>query len=247
LLPGAGQQLGRGAYQEPRAAPLLGWEAAIARGLGKEQKMATPATGATEATGPWQGGFSGPGLPALGGAVLIAAQLPDDGAGILVSYSGGIFTRQFWTTGPPVPQIIEILPAGEVKAIRDQVAEQLQSPGSGLDDIPLREFVEAVRLHFEREPSDRFEEAVFGSITQASPGSLQGQVTWPGDVIGTVQGSADGVSAQSHLANIAAGNPAWLRNADLQSLVIALQDALATSATDPLWQQMLTYAEQALP
>jgi hypothetical protein len=209
--------------------------------------MATPATGATEATGPWQGGFSGPGLPALGGAVVIAAQLPDDGAGILVSYSGGIFTRQFWTTGPPVPQIVEILPPGEVKAIRDQVAEQLQGPGTGLDDIPLRDFVETVRLHFEQEPSDRFEEAVFGSITQASPGSLQGQVTWPGDVIGTMLGSADGVSAQSHLANIAAGNPAWLRNADLQSLVIALQDALATSAIDPLWQQMLAYAEQALP
>jgi hypothetical protein len=209
--------------------------------------MATPATGAAEATGPWQGGFSGPGLPALGGALVIAAELPDDGAGILVSYSGGIFTRQFWTTGPPVPQIIEILPPGEVKAISDQVAEQLEGPGSGLDDIPLREFVETVRLHFEQEPSDRFEEAVFGSITQASPGGLQGQVTWPGDVIGTVLGSADGVSAQSHLANIAAGNPAWLRNADLQSLVIALQDALATSATDPLWQQMLTYAEQALP
>jgi hypothetical protein len=209
--------------------------------------MATPAAGAAEATGLWQGGFSGPGLPALGGAVVIAAQLPDDGAGILVSYSGGIFTRQFWTTGPPVSQIIEILRPGEVKAISDQVAEQLQGPGSGLDDVPLREFVETVRLHFEQEPSDRFEEAVFGSITQASPGGLQGQVTWPGDVIGTVLGSADGVSAQSHLANIAAGNPAWLRKADLQSFVIALQDALATSAIDPLWQQMLTFAEQALP
>jgi hypothetical protein len=209
--------------------------------------MATPATGAAEATGPWQGGFSGPGLPALGGAVVIAAELPDDGAGILVSYSGGIFTRQFWTTGPPVSQIIEILPPAEVKAIGDQVAEQLQGPGSGLDDIPLREFVETVRLHFEHEASDRFEEAVFGSITQASPAGLQGQVTWPGDVIGTVQGSADGVSAQSHLANIAAGNPAWLRHADLRSLVIGLQDALAaTSGIDPLWKQMLTFAEQAL-
>jgi hypothetical protein len=209
--------------------------------------MATPATGAAEATGPWQGGFSGPGLPALGGAVVIAAQLPDDGAGILVSYSGGIFTRQFWTTGPPVPQIIEILPPGEVKTIRDQVAEQLQGPGSGLDDVPLREFVETVRLHFEEETSDRFAEAVFGSITQASPAGLQGQVTWPGDVIGTVLGSVDGVSAQSHLANIAAGNPAWLRNADRHSLVIALRSALAALEIDPLWKQMLTFAEQARP
>jgi hypothetical protein len=209
--------------------------------------MTTPVPGAAEATGLWQGGFSGPGLPALGGAVVIAAQLPDDGAGVLVSYSGGIFTRQFWTTGPPVPHIIEILPPEEVKAIRGQVAEQLEGPGSGLDDIPLRDFVETVRLHFEQEASDRFTEAVFGSIAQASPASLQGQVTWPGDVIGTVLGSADGVSAQSHLANVTAGNPAWLRSADLQSLVIALHNALATSGIDPLWQQMLTFAEQALP
>jgi hypothetical protein len=208
--------------------------------------MATPAPAAAEATGLWQGGFSGPGLPALGGAVVIAAQLPDDGAGVLVSYAGGIFTRQFWTTGPPVPQVIEILKPDEVSAVRDQLVEQLQGTGSGLDDIPLHEFVEAVRLHLQQEASQRFTEAVFGSITQSSPQGLQGQVTWPGDVIGTVLGSADGISAQSHLANVAAGNPAWLRSADLQSLVIALHKALADSQIDPLWQQMLTFAEQAL-
>ena len=103
-----------------------------------------------------------------------------------------------------------------------------------------------MRLHFEQEASERFAGAVFGSITPANPAGLQGQVTWPGDVIGTVLGSTGGVSAQSHLANVAAGNPAWLRSADLQSLVIALHQALATAEIDPLWQQMLTFAEQAL-
>jgi hypothetical protein len=209
--------------------------------------MAIPAPAAAEATGLWQGGFSGPGLPALGGAVVIAAELPDDGAGILVSYAGGIFTRQFWTTGPPVPQIVEILKPDEVAAVRDQVVAQLETSGCGLDEIPLREFVEAVRLHFQQDASQRFTDAVFGSITQSSPLGLQGQVTWCGDVIGTVLGNSDGISAQSHLANVAAGNPAWLRSADLQSLVIALRQALATAQIDPLWQQMLTFAEQALP
>jgi hypothetical protein len=209
--------------------------------------MATPAPAAAEATGLWQGGFSGPGLPALGGAVVIAAELPDDGAGVLVSYAGGIFTRQFWTTGPPVPQIIEILKPDEVAAVRDQVVEQLQTPGCGLDEIPLREFVEAVRLHFQQDASQRFAQAVFGSITPSSPLGLQGQVTWCDDVIGTVLGNPDGISAQSHLANVAAGNPAWLRSADLQSLVIALRQALDTAQLDPLWQQMLIFAEQALP
>src|SRR5580704_9592356 len=181
--------------------------------------MATPAPAVPEATGLWQGGFSGPGLPALGGAVVIAAQLPDDGAGVLVSYAGGIFTRQFWTTGPPVPQIIEILEPDEVAA---------------------------VRLHFQLDASHRFAEAVFGSITQSSPQGLQGQVTWPDDVIGAVLGNADGISAQSHLANVAAGNPAWLRSSDLRSLVIALNEALDTAQLDPLWKQMLAFAEQAL-
>ncbi len=208
--------------------------------------MTAPAPFSGEASGPWQGGFSGPGLPALDGAIVIAAQLPDDRAGVLVSYSGGIFTQQFWTTGPPVPQIVQILRPDEVRAVSDQVAGQLRGPGSGLDDVPLREFVEAVRLHFEEEPSGRFAEAVFGSITQASPLGLQGQVTWPGDVIGTVLGNAGGVSAQSHLANVAAGNTAWLRSADLRSLAIALHKALDTGQIDPLWQQMLSYAEQAL-
>jgi len=212
--------------------------------------MATPAApappAASEETGLWQGGFSGPGLPALGGSVVIAAELPDDGAGVLVSYAGGVFTKQFWTTGPPVPQITEILKPDEIAAIRDQVVEQLQAPGSGLDEVPLREFVEAVRLHFAQDVSHRFADAVFGSITQSSPQGLQGQVTWPGDVIGTVLGNSDGVSAQSHLANVAAGNPAWLRTADLRSLVIALQQALDTAQLDPMWQQMLTFAKQAL-
>src|SRR6202167_5014074 len=117
--------------------------------------MATPAPAVPEATGLWQGGFSGPALPALGGAVVIAAQLPDDGAGVLVSYAGGIFTRQFWTTGPPVLQIIETLGPAEFAAVREQVSEQLRAPGSGLDEVPLREFVEAVRLHFQLDASHR--------------------------------------------------------------------------------------------
>ena len=126
------------------------------------------------------------------------------------------------------------------------VVEQLRAPGSGLDEVPLREFVEAVRLHFQQDASHRFAEAVFGSITQSSPQGLQGQVTWPDDVIGTVLGNADGISAQSHLANVAAGNPAWLRSSDLRSLVIALNQALDTAQLDPLWKQMLAFAEQAL-
>jgi hypothetical protein len=45
---------------------------------------------------------------------------------------------------------------------------------------------------------------------------------------------------------VAAGNPAWLRSSDLRSLVIALNQALDTAQLDPLWKQMLTFAEQAL-
>lgn len=208
--------------------------------------MTSPAVNVAETTGSWEGGFAGPGFSDLSdGAVIIVSQLPEAGTGILVSYSEGIFTRQFWTTGPPVPMLIELLSPEEVKAIGDQVAEQLRDSGSGLDDTPLRAFLETVRLYLETEASDRFTEAVFGSIVQTNQAELQGQVSWPGDVVGTVL-SADGVSAQTHLAQVPAGNPVPLRKADLRSFVFALEGALSTQAIDPLWQQMLSAAEQAL-
>jgi hypothetical protein len=198
------------------------------------------------ATGPWAGGFSGPGLADLGGTVIIASELPDAGTGILVSYSGGRFTRQFWSTGPPVPEFIEVLSPEQVHSIKDQVAAQLIGPGSGLDDIPLRDFVETVTTFFDPEASERFTVAAFGTITEVTPGTLEGQVSWPGDVVGTVLGSANGVLAQSHLAHMAAANPAPLREADLESLLLALHGAVGNPATDPLWQQMLIFAERAL-
>jgi hypothetical protein len=197
------------------------------------------------ATGPWAGGFSGPGLSELGGAVIIAAELPDAGTGILVSYSGGRFTRQFWSAGPPVPQFIEVLSPEQIHAIKDQVAAQMVGIGSGLDDIPLRSFVETVRMYFEPDASERFTSAAFGSITEITPGTLAGELSWPGDVVGTVVGSADGVLAQSHLAHVAAADPVPLREADLESLLLALHGALANPAIDPLWQQMLIFAERA--
>lgn len=205
--------------------------------------MASPSA---ETSGPWQGGFLGSDFPD-GGTIAIASELPEAGTGILISYSEGAFTRRFWTTGPPVPLLIEVLTPEDVKAIGDQVAEQLRGPGSGLDDIPVRDFLETVRLYLEPGTSDRFTAAVFGAIAQVNPGELQGQVSWPGDVVGVVLGSADGVSAQTHLAHLSAGTLAPLRNADLRSLVLALEVATTTSTIDPLWQQMLNFAEQALP
>jgi len=160
----------------------------------------------------------------------------------MVTYSGGEFTRQFWTDGPPVPLIIELLPAGELKVLRDQLEVQLQGSGSGLDDIPLRAFLEALRLHLSPQTSDRFAAAAFGSIVAENPGEFTGQVSWPGDVAGTVQASAGAISAQTHLGHLAAGNPAPLRPADVRSLVAALQ---ATTVSAP-WEQVLGFAEQAL-
>jgi hypothetical protein len=209
--------------------------------------MASPSVSTAETTGPWEGGLAGPGFSDLsgGGEVIIASQLPEAGTGILISYSEGIFTRRFWSTGPPVPLLVELLSPEEVKAIRDQVAEQLRGPGSGLDDIPLRAFLETVRLYLETAASDRFTEAVFGSIAQVNPAELQGEVSWPGEVTGTVL-SVDGISAQTHLAQVPAGNPVRLRQADLRSFVLSLESALSAQAIDPLWQQMLSIAEQAL-
>ena len=217
--------------------------------------MASPSSGAAGTTEPWQGGLTAagapPGLPDLssGGLTIVTQQsaVASGASGALVSYHEGIFTRQFWSTGPPVPFLIEILPRQQVHKILDQVIEQLRGPGSGLDDIPLRAFAEAARLYLEPDPSDRFTAAVFGPITQPSPGELTGEVSWPSGTAGTVLGSTSGVSAQTHLAPVPAGNPTPLREADLRSLALALENAVATQPIDPLWQQMLSFAQDALP
>ncbi len=78
--------------------------------------MSSPSTDATETTGPWEGGFSS--LPDLGGGgVAIASELSEAGTGSLISYSGGVFEMRFWTDGPPVPQIIEILSPGDIAVL----------------------------------------------------------------------------------------------------------------------------------
>jgi hypothetical protein len=205
--------------------------------------MTSPSAGTPETLGPWEAGFAGPGLSDLeGGALIIAAELPEAGTGIMVTYSGGVFRRQFWTDGPPVPLIIELLTPADLKVLRDQLAAQLEGPGSGLDDIPLRAFLEAVRLHLSPGTSDRFAAAVFGTIAASNPGEFLGQVSWPGDVTGTVQASASGISAQTGLAHLAAADPAPLRPADVRSLVVALQAAPVSAP----WDQVLNFAEQSL-
>jgi hypothetical protein len=193
--------------------------------------------------GPWEAGFAGPGLPELeGGALIIAAELPEAGTGIMVTYTGGAFRRQFWTDGPPIPFIIELLTPADLKVLRDQLAAQLEGPGSGLDDIPLRAFLEAVRLHLSPGTSDRFAAAVFGTVTTPNPGEFLGQVSWPDDVTGTVQASANGIAAQSGLAHLTATDPVRLRPADVRSLVASLQAAPVSAP----WDQVLNFAEQAL-
>jgi hypothetical protein len=201
-------------------------------------------------TTPWQGGFSvpvqPPAPPAFGSATIVIAQQSGT-TGVLVSYANGIFTRQFWSQDGTVPLFVEVLQPSVLRQIRDQVVEQLECPGSGLDDLPLRAFVEAVSVQLRCTPSDRFAEASFGPITQPAAEGVLGVLTFPNDVTGTVLGSFTGVSAETHLSAVPAGRPTPLRVGDLRSLVWTLEVALATQDIDPLWQQMLSYARQVLP
>ncbi len=214
--------------------------------------MATPSSGSAGPTGPWQSGFPAPtpppALPDLDtGSITIVSQGSTPDSGSLVRYAGGIFTSQFWSTGPAVPLLIEVLQPDALRKIRHEVAEQLHATGSGLDDIPLLAFAEAARLYLEPDASDRFTAAVFGAVTEPGPGEFLGTVSWPGGVVGMVLASGQEVSAQTHLPPVPAGNLTPLREADLRSLVEALDGALASAAIDPLWQQVLSIAQQALP
>jgi hypothetical protein len=199
----------------------------------------------------WQGGSgvpSGPpGLPDLGSAAsTVMSQVAAAESGHVVSYHGGAFTSRYWSTGAIVPYLIEVLPLAQVRRIGDELAEQLRGPGSGLDDIPLRAFAETIRLYLDPRPSTRFTAATFGAVQAAAAGVLLGAVSWPG-VTGTVQGSADGILAQSHLLPLPDGDLVPLRPADLASLIDALGTAVAAAdpALDPQWQQLLEFATAA--
>lgn len=200
---------------------------------------------------PWQGSLGTvagpPGLPALDSAAsLILSQEAGGESGTVVSYAGGIFRSQFWSTGGIVPFLIENLPPAEVRRIGEQLSRQLSDAGTGLDDIPLRAFAETIRLYLDPHPSTRFTAATFGAIQATAAGVLLGAVSWPG-VTGTVQGSAEGIGAQSHLPALPDGDLVPLRPADLSSLVDALGTAVAAADAplDPQWQQLLEFATDA--
>ena len=73
-----------------------------------------------------------------------------------------------------------------------------------------------------------------------------GVVSYPDGVEGTIAGSDQGAYGESHLAPLPAGFLAPLRAGDVRSPILSLENALAAGGTDPRWQQMLTYAQQAV-
>jgi hypothetical protein len=198
---------------------------------------------------PWEGGFSlpvfPPAVPQFDSATLVVAQESDAQSGTLISYGKGVFTKQYWTTGHPVPLLIEVLKPAEVRQVRDEIRERLAIPGDGLDHLPLRAFVTAADMYLSPEPSTRFDRAAFGTIAEQAPGEVLGTVAYPDNVAGTLLGSDSGVSGQSHLGALPAGAAAPLRLGDLRSLILSLERALASGGIDALWQQMLTFAQQA--
>jgi hypothetical protein len=197
--------------------------------------------------------FSPPGLPEFDSAAIVVVQQSDAESGVAVSYRGGGFSRQEWTTGHPVPLLIEDLQRPQVKQVRDEIRKQLTTRGDGLDDLPLRAFLTVADLYLSPEPSGRYVSAVFGAITESDGEAvLGGTVSWPDGVTGTIVGidpqalgQPVGVSGQSHLAAFPAGSDAELRLGDLRSLIASLEKALTAGDLDPLWQRMLDLAQSA--
>ena len=93
------------------------------------------AFGAAPVMGPWQGGLAQPvgppSRPRFGTGALTLLSQTDASSGSLVSYVGGIFTAQFWTTGHQVPFLVRELDAEDVKALRDELSEQLDGTEHG--------------------------------------------------------------------------------------------------------------------
>jgi hypothetical protein len=146
-----------------------------------------------------------------------------------------------------VPFRVRELDSEDVKALRDELTEQLEGPSTGLDDLPLRAFVAAADAYVASR-SDRFSGATFGAISAVAPSELLGELGWPGSAVGTVLGSKQGVSGQSHIPPQPASDPAPLRRAERRSLIAALIAAERDCANslDPLWSELRIFAELAV-
>lgn len=70
-----------------------------------------------------------PHVPLFDSAAVVVAQQSDAQTGVAVSYSRGIFTRQSWSAGHPVPGLIEVLKPQKVRQVRDQVLASADHPG----------------------------------------------------------------------------------------------------------------------
>ena len=163
----------------------------------------------------------------------------------------GAFYRSFWTVGSnAVPTFIEMLAPATVRQIRNELVDQLASSATGLDDVPLKTFVEAADQYLQSRSSERFSNAVFGIITEQTTPSqfLDGAASFPNGIIGTNQYTAGRIVAETHLSALPAAQPAPLRVADLRSLAQALQLALSDQpGKDPApWQQVLTLTQNEL-
>ena len=171
----------------------------------------------------------------------------DASSGSLLSYASGRFTAQFWTIGHPVPFLVRELDPEDVKALRDELAEQLGGPSTGLDEVPLRAFMAAADA-YTASRSNRFSEATFGTISGEAPGELLGELSWGGGAVGSVLASKHGVSVQSHIPPQPASDAVRLRGAELRSLISALTPGPGSPAQDrdPLWSELRGFAELAL-
>jgi hypothetical protein len=207
------------------------------------------AFGAAPVMGPWQGGLAHPvgppSRPQFGSGALTLVSQTDASSGSLVSYVGGIFTAQFWTTGHPVPFLVRELDAEDVKALRDELSEQLEGPSTGLDEVPLRAFVAAADAYVAAR-SGRFSGAALGPISRPAPGELLGELSWPSGTVGTVLASKQGVSGQSHIPPLPASDPVPLRGGELRSLISALSELQrgCSHGVDPLWSELRDLAHE---
>jgi hypothetical protein len=218
----------------------------------------TDITPPPETTTPWEGGFSGrptpPQPPNLeAGAIVVVQAASAEGTGVQITYMDSAFYRSFWSVGSSaVPTLVEMLTPATVRQIRTQLVDQLASSATGLDDVPLKAFVEAAHQYLQSRSSERFSNAVFGTITEQTTPSvfLDGAASFPNGVVGTIQYTAGRIVAETHLSVLAAAQPsppAPLRVADLRSLAQALQLALSNQpGIDPAWQQVLTFAQNEL-
>lgn len=154
----------------------------------------------------------------------------------------GHFFINTYTIAPiqPAP-LYRQLSLDEMRTLLVSLKEEEQRIPNGLDPVLLRTFIHLLSQAIENQPSTRFANARFGTVTRDAHGVISGQFGLGVDIAGTIHDAHGIVTVEQHVVPMPPGPFQHLSPADRASLIVALETFISSAQppADPLWVQIL--------